>query len=60
MTKSFIGIILEACVECCHDPLDISQYHGVVVEGNTDNRDTNNLNEEENKNGTNWQIDGKR
>lgn len=53
MTKSFIGIILEACVECCHDPLDISQYHGVVVEGNTDNRDTNNLNEEENKNGTN-------
>ena len=53
MTKSFMGSILEACVECSRDPLDIAQYHGVVVEGNTDNRDTNNLNEEENKNGTN-------
>lgn len=53
MTKSFIGTIIEACVECCRDPLDIAQYHGVVVEENTDNRDANNLNEEENKNGTN-------
>ena len=52
MAKSFIGSILEACVECSREPLGISQYHGVVVKENTDNLDTNNLNEEESKNVT--------
>ena len=52
MTKSFMGSILEACVECSRDPLDIAQYHGVVVEENVNNLNAKNLDEEESKNVT--------